>query len=201
MKKFYDKVMKDFKRWTYLVAGLVCIFIGVVVGMLWSDQRENMLLTVVVIMAWPGGIYLIYRSFKKSDTDVVIVGADKPTTAVNSLNIYAKKDKSTGKIYPEKIAFEWINEPMGQPQQCTNNGRWYYVHIWDIETNLLKAFTLPDNQYFDPREFANVIRMPAHNKLFEQELTLLQKASPFIMVAVFVIALLGMVMTTPVPTG
>lgn len=181
----------------YVTGGLVALAVGFFLTILWTENRANLFFTMGVIVTWPGGVYLIYHGIRGPEHDVVIVGSDKPTGEVNSLNVYAKKDESSGKIYPEKVAFEMVYKPLGQPQQCTNNGKWYYVHIWDIAKQKLVPFVLPDSQYFDPREFANVINMPAHKRLFEHQASMLQKIAPWIMVVAFMVSILGMVMTAP----
>lgn len=186
------------KQLAYIGGGATSLVVGFIIATAWAVDRSSLLLTMGVIIFWPGGAYLLYRGLKKTDSEeVVIVGADKPTSIVNSLNIYAIKDEETDKIYPQKVVFEWVEKPKGQPQQCLNNNRWYYVHIWDIEKLILKAFTLPDTQYFDPREFANVIVMPAHKKLFERQATFMQKIGPFVMVLAFMASIFGMLVTTP----
>ena len=188
---------KYWKQSLCVIGGLLVLAVGFILATLWTGQRDNMFLTLGVIVAWPGGIYLIYRGIRGAEHDVVIVGSEKPAGPVNSLNIYARKDKTTGKICADKVAFDMVYEPQGQPQQCTNNGKWYYVHIWDIAKQELLPFILPDSQYFDPREFANVIKMPADKKLFERQASMLQKVAPWVMVVAFLISILGMVMTAP----
>lgn len=196
---------RDWKYWTkywkqslYVVGGLLVLVVGYFCALLWSGQRDNIFLTIGIIVIWPGGVYLLYRGMRSPERDVVIVGSDKPSIGeVNSLNIYAKMNKDTGKLYPEKVTFEMLLHPEGQPQQCTNNGKWYYVHIWDIAKRRLKPFALPDSQYFDPREFANVIMMPAHKRLFERQASMFQKIAPWIMVFAFFGSIIGMVVTTP----
>jgi len=188
---------KYWKQSLCLIGGLFILLVGYYFSMIWSGQRDNIFLTICIIIMWPGGCYLIFRGIKGPEHEVVIVGSEKPSGEVNSLNIYARKNPDTGKIYPEKVAFEMILKPEGQPQQCTNNGKWYYVHIWDIAKQRLVPFALPDSQYFDPREFANVIKMPAHMKLFERQASLLQKIAPWVMVIAFFGSIIGMVMTTP----
>lgn len=187
------------KQVACIIGGVLLLILGFWIATLWSGQRDNLLLTVAVTAMLPGGAYLIYRGLQKSDQEVVIVGTEKPTTKVNSLNIYATKDDDTGKVYPQKIAFEWVDNPKGQPQQCLNNSQWYYVHMADVLTGELKALILPDSQYFDPREFANVIKMPAHNKLFERKASMLQKVAPWVMVVAFIASLFGMLVTAPAP--
>lgn len=201
-KDIGKKLIKNKKQIVYIVGGLICLSVGFVLAMLWSEQRDNMFLTMAIILLFPSGAFLVYRGWNKTtDIETVIVGQKKVTTPVNSLNIYAKKDRETGKIYPEKVVFEMLPNPMGQPQQCTNNGKWYHVHIWDLATNKLSPFVLPDSQFFDPREFANVIKMPAHKKLFSRKMSMIQKIGPWVMVVAFLISIIGMVITAPAPGG
>lgn len=189
---------KYWKQSLYVVGGLLALVVGYFLSMLWSGQRDSIFLTIGVIILWPGGLYLLYRGMRSPERDVVIVGSDKPSIGeVNSLNIYARKNQDTGKIYPEKVAFELVSKPEGQPQECTNNGKWYYVHIWDMAKQRLVPFALPDSQYFDPREFANVITMPAHKRLFERQASMLQKIAPWIMVLAFFGSIIGVVVTAP----
>ena len=198
MKEYVKIILRNWKRWVYFVGGALAVSLGFMLGGMWSETRNSMLLAIATISLIPFGVFLIWKGWNKvTDVEAVIVGSKKPTTPVNSLNIYAKKDKDSGKIYPEKIEFTWMEKPMGQPQQCLNNGKWYYVHIWDIAKNTLKPFTLPDSQYFDPREFANVIKMPAHKKLFERQVSTFQKVAPWVMVVAFLISVLGLITTTP----
>lgn len=192
-----EQLLKDWKRWLCLAGGAIMLFLAVLMAMGYSENRASMILAMGFIVFLPGGIFLLYRGIIKSDTEAVIVGVDKPTEKVNCLNIYAAKDKDTEKIYPVKVAFEWQDNPTGQPQQCLNNNKWYHVNIFDISKEELVRFSLPDSQYFDPREFANVITMPAHKKLFERQASLLQKVAPWVMVIAFCASLFGMVATAP----
>jgi len=176
----------------YIGGGLLVVILGFFMASLWSTSRDNMVLALLTVLLIPAGAFSIYKGIKRPDSDAVIVGAKKPVGPVNSLNIYARRDES-GKLLADRVVFENVKKPLGQPQQCVNNGNWYHVHIFDLATNKLKPFVLPDNQYFDPAEFANVINMPAHKKLFERKVSLLQKIAPGILLVAFLIAAIALV--------
>jgi len=194
IKRFFKR---NFRQYAFIAAGLILAVIFFFFASLYGQQRDNMFLAMGVVVTLPGSIFLIWRGFRRPDLEAVIVGSNKPTTKVNSLNIYAYKDGDTGLIYPKKIAFEWIDKPKGQPQQCLNNNNWYYVNVYDLKEEVLKPMVLPDRQYFDPREFANVIKMPAHKRLFERQISLIQKVGPWVMVIAFMASLFGMIATAP----
>ena len=189
----WQKLWRDRVRWCYLVGGSVGVLLLSLFGQLWSADRGNLVLTLGMLLLIAGSGFLFYRGWKTTRQEkVVIVGAEKAVGNVNSLNIYARKDERTGQIYPQKITFEWVENPTGQPWQCLNNGNWYFLHIWDIVSERLMPFILPDSQYFDPAEFANVISMPAHKKLFARRATMFQKIGPWIMIAAFIISIFGL---------
>lgn len=194
---------KSGRRLWLSLLGLAGMAVGVYLFGVWNAQPQNTILGLATVSLILGGAYVVYLGFKRRDSVVVVnAGGDKPGNKIaNSLNIYARRNEATKQIYPEKVVFELVEKPLGQPQQCTNNSKWYYVHMWDIDKGILTPFVLPDSQYFDPREFANVIKMPAHKKLFERRVTLLQQIAPWAMVVAFVVAIIGFIATTPPPTG
>jgi len=206
-----DKIIKkikelSWKKWAMIAGGLGLIVLGFWFAGLWGTNRDNLILAMGFVLCVPGGGYLVYLGFREQikGAEVMIVGSEKPTGPVNSLNIYAIK--IDGIIYASKIAFEWVDNPIGQLQQCLNNGQWYYIHrgILEIISGKItqpepEPFLLPDSQYFDPAEFANVIKMPAHQRLFERQTPLFQKIAPVFMVIAFGLAIIGFIASAPVP--
>lgn len=188
------------RKWWMVVAGLGLIVVAFIAGAAWGQSRGNMLFALVVIALLPAGVLLIRQGLKVGESEAVIVGpggvVKKFAGPANSLNIYAKK-RNEKQIVADRVAFEWMDNPLGQPQQCINDGKWYHVHLWLPDTLTYEAFILPDSQYFDPREFANVITMPAHRKLFESQASLLQKIAPWVMVVAFLISIIGLIAMTP----
>lgn len=195
---FWQQLWLHRARWLYLLGSVVALGLLYPLYQLYLIDRSNPLIVVGLIACVIGSGFLFVRGWRATrEQETVIVGAVQPIGRVNSLNIYAKKDETTGQIYAEKMAFEWDNNPTGQPWQSLNNGKWYHLNIWDIVAGKLKPFVLPDSQYFDPREFANVITMPAHKKLFEHRASLFQKIAPWVMTVAFLISIFGLIVTTP----
>lgn len=186
------------RRWWMVGLGVALLAVGFWLGGMWGEQRQNMFLALMVIAAVPGGVFLIWQGIKKVDAAVVIVGTakDKQIKQANCLNIYASRD-SEGQVSADRLEFSEVYNPQGQPQQCLNDGKWYYVNIFDLNKKRLIPYILPDNTYIDPAEFGNVIEMPAHRKLYQQEVSLFQKASLVFMLLAFVASLIGMVATQP----
>lgn len=192
IKKNEKRKLPTKKQVLYLACGIVALLLGFWMAILYSADRTNMIVAMGTIILIPGGGFLLYMGIRRAEREAVIVGSKKPLGPVNSLNIYARKDEND-KLVPDKIVFENVKRPLGQPQQCTNNGNWYFVHIFDLVTGKLKPFVLPDSQFFDPSEFGNVLEMPAHRRLFEKKISLLQKVAPWVMVVALLISIIGIV--------
>lgn len=179
---------QSYSKWLMLVAGIVAMAAGIGIGILWMQNQRNQMLALATIGLFAGGAYLIYRQLKPQEKGAVIVvpgstggKVTKKAGPVNSFNIYAYRDKATGKIFPEKLAFEWIEQPSGQPWQCLNTDKWYYVHIWDIEKQALVPFVLPDAKYTDPSLLARYLELPAEKKYFKHRDSLMHYVGPAIM--------------------
>lgn len=73
-------------------------------------------------------------------------------------------------IYRDRVVYEYVQNPLGVPWRCIDDGKFYYVHAVDKDKNLIE-WQLPDNdlskRHYDPAEFANVITMPCAKRFFE----------------------------------
>jgi hypothetical protein len=66
---------------------------------------------------------------------------------------------------------------------------------------LLVPFTLPDQQYYDPRVFAErVLELPAHKRIFSRKPNVLQKIS-WVIGLVLIIVLWIVIISTTAPAG
>ena len=66
---------------------------------------------------------------------------------------------------------------------CVNLKKSFYVNIEDAASKKLVPFVLPDQQYYDPNVFAQrVLGLPAHRKIFERKLKLMQKLKTALLV-------------------
>ncbi|MFC1904960.1 hypothetical protein ACFLXT_04285 [Chloroflexota bacterium] len=162
-----------------------------------EDGSMNMGAVFGCIVSLAGAGLLFYVGFNGFGGGINIMptanpmAAGQPTSQVNSLNITVQIDKKTGKAVPVKVAFEDVKKPMGYPHQNINDGRWYFIHYKNVSTNKLAPFYLPDQQYYDPGEFSNVIKMKAHMDLFERRQTMFQKLAPWaLVVAILIISIL-----------
>lgn len=122
----------------------------------------------------PGGISVDHIGGKKSDD------------SANCLNIYR-----------DRIVFEAMPKPEGFPMLCMDLKKSYYVNIEDMSSGQLMPFILPDQQYYDPDVFAQrVLGLPAHRKIFERKLKLMQKLKTVLLVMAIGIVWLLILTTT-----
>ncbi len=175
---------------------LAIVFLSAFVGLFVTYLiTTNMVFGYMFIAPAIAGWFFMHR-FRKA-RDVVaetIYSRDQiPTTQVNSMNLYPP---SLG-----GVKFENIAKPEGQPWICDNDGKPYFVHIWNTATNRLVEFALPDQQYYDPRVFAErVLELPAHRRIFMRKQTMLQKLSPFMLLLIIVVLWIVIITTGPTPT-
>jgi len=149
-------------------------------------KTTNIIIGIPGVVMMVAGIFLFRHYWKKEDnitTDTI--GGKKVTTQFNSLII--RKDR---------IDFEDMAKPEGFPMQCLNDNKNYYVMIEGLNTQALKPFILPDQQYIEPIEFAQrVLGLPAHRKIFERKPKLMQKLKTALLVVAIAIVWI-LIMTT-----
>jgi len=136
-----------------------------------------------------GGAFIIKRYFSRmgevSETIVLPGGRPKPV----------KEQFNSLCIYPDKIEFTNMTNPLGQPWKCLNDNKLYFVQIWDAVKNELIEFVLPDQQYMDPEYFAKrVLELPAHRRIFRRKQSLLEQLSPAMVIVGIIV--FGIVMLT-----
>ena len=136
-----------------------------------------------------GGGLLFYFYWGKYESITVTEfkgGASKQQ--VNSMNLYSS---------PLMIKFEELVNPEGFPWECINDGRMYFVNAWDPKSKCLIPFQLPDQQFMDPKEFAQrVLELPVHKKIFERKPKLLEKLKTALLVLAIGIVWLLILTTT-----
>jgi len=183
-KKNYRVIISRYKMF-YPIAGII---LGILLFILFFAAHLSGLIFVAAVILLFISIILLKRwwgSYGEHEEKLIITERSVPAGQVNSLD-----------IYPDKIVFEDVTEPEGQPWKCENDGKSYHVHIWDEENKKLKEFQLPDQVYMDPRIFAErVLELPAHRRIFRRKQTLLQQLSPM-MGALGVIILWIIIITT-----
>ena len=115
-------------------------------------------------------VYLV--GFSQGAAEVINTERHIATKQVNSLD-----------IYEHECLFEQVENPLGQPKRCKNDGKYYYVHIEEPKNDhALKPFELPDFQYYDPENFGQrVLTLPAHRQLFKRKVKMGQIISGVIL--------------------
>lgn len=178
----------------YLIVGIACFLVAVILIFLYF-KTQQMIFGYIIFPPVGLGLWFIhlFRVRKEEITEVVYSTMPIPKEQVNSMNIYPAEKGG--------IKFEDMAKPEGQPRVCVNDSKPYFVHIWDEDKKRLAPFNLPDQQYYDPRVFAErVLELPAHRKIFQRKQTLLQKLSPFILILVIFAEWL-IIITTTSPKG
>lgn len=147
------------------------------------------ILFIVIIIAVVVGIIFLnkWRKGEKLSFRLPWFGktsAQRSSEVPNSLN-----------IYPNKVVFEYVKKPLGMTGKCFNDSKEYYIH--EADNGKLKEFILPDDnddeRYYNPREFANVVEMPACKKYLEWMPSLFQKVAFGIMAAVIVVEMIVLI--------
>ena len=201
-------IKKINRYWVVLGIGLGCLVFGVVFGAIWMANPLNQFLGLFTIALFIAGVIICIRQFRHRHdigevaavnitVAAVVKEGEKPASqevigvgTINSLNIYASMDEDIGKVVAQKVVFEAMVSPMGQPQRCLNLGKDYYVHIWDIQKGRLVPFVLPDSKYTDPSILARSLALPAQRKYLRNRESLLRLIGPGLL---FVGVLIGFI--------
>lgn len=89
---------------------------------------------------------------------------------------------NTVTIYHDLVCFEYVEDVSryGQPRKCRNDGQYYYVRIEDADNyGHFNPVVLPDSyEYYDPKEYSNLLQLPAWRRYNERESNLWEKLSP-----------------------
>ena len=176
------KKYKIFLPITGIVTGIlltVLFFAADLSGIVFVIAAVMIVISSILLKKWWGSI-------GEDESRVIVTDKNVPSGRVNSMN-----------IYPDKIRFEEVEEPKGQPWKCENDSKSYHIHIFDEETELLKEFQLPDQAYMDPQLLASrVLELPAHRRIFRRKQTLLQQLSP--MMAAFGVIIMWIIIITTI---
>ena len=197
------------RKWWQVFLGLALLGGAILTAIIYMSNPNNMMLAVFFVALGGGGVLFLFIGLKKRDEGIKFVrpGSGKAPVKINAnaLNIYYGKDEN-GKVFCDRITFEEMAEKdikSKHPQRCLDDGKWYYVHIYDPNKKELVPFTLPDTQYYDPREMVNPATMPATKKVLKPKPTLGEKLRPVLLVVA--IGILGIIFIatggTPPPGG
>ena len=128
------------------------------------------------------GSFLLFFRYRETAEARILPGGKKLAKPANALV-----------IYEGDVEFDYIKNPPGHQSRCINLGKWYHVLTGKMgDKRTLTEFRLPDEKadkrHFDPREFSNVVTMPANKKLFEPVDSLFKTVA----VGIMGIAILGL---------
>ena len=159
-------------RWLLWIAGAASIIAGFLAFVLYLGNESLTFIGFAGLVGMGGGGYLVYRGFSQGAAEVINTERHIATKQVNSLD-----------IYEHECLFEQVENPLGQPKRCKNDGKYYYVHIEEPKNDhALKPFELPDFQYYDPENFGQrVLTLPAHRQLFKRKVKMGQIVSGVIL--------------------
>lgn len=189
------------RRWWLVLLGIVLIIAGCAVSYYGNSKTSSVLVVAGLIGIIPGG-YLVFKGFKKQEPELPAVGTDGKTVPAK-----LKGKENCVNIYPREmggIKFEYMaNPPSGLPQQCVNNGKKYFVNIWNPGITGLECLIFPDEKYYDPRVLAEVVEAEPVRRYFELAMPLLEKIAPWAFVAAIGLALLAIIILPGAlnPTG
>ena len=148
-------------NWWKLSGAVALAVIGLLVLVL-GNASQNAVLIVAGAAVITGGGWLGISTFQGAGGQRVIKGK-VVLKAANCVVI------SSGRV-------DFINEPdakklYGLPAQCVNDGKYYYLHFKGLDGNgSISPLTLPDpdpsEQYYDPKEALNCLRMPLSKRYF-----------------------------------
>ncbi len=171
-----------------LFGGALLLLVGGLLGYLWfTFMPQNIVAAALTLLSIGGGIFFIIKYFNSRGMSSEIVVFPSGQAKVG------KKQVNSLCIYPDRVEFVDVDKPLGQPWRCLNDGKYYFVHIFDEGKKELKVFSLPDQQYMDPGIFAKrVLELPAHRRIFRRKQSLLEQLSPAM--ALIGIVVFGIVM-------
>ncbi len=187
-------------KWVKFSTGIVLALIGFIllangyggVSTPGANRTSGTLTMFLGLLLAGGGGLLVYLFLKdNSGGGMPIANATAATTPGQA--------KSTGRIdtlvvSPRDVTFESMGEVDAIKHQSRNDGKWYQLVARDADGKVTD-FVLPDigedSQYYDPREFANVVTMAANKVLFEPRAEKFKQVAVGLMVVA--IAVLGIV--------
>lgn len=141
-----SEIPKAKRNYLKITGSILSVIIGIGIAY-FGSLSVNYIFMLVGIIFIGSGVYFTYRFWKN---DTTFVKHNKNNIAVNCFN-----------LYPDKIAFEYMNEKdlKGNLMQCTNDGKYYYVHQYSRVSRELEELKLPDAEHGDnPREIGDVLQ-------------------------------------------
>ncbi len=183
--------MEKTVKWLKFAGALTMILTGAALLVVGQNGQNSLLIVVGFVMAAAGGyLSIMLRPSKFRNYGPQKKGSDKPGEGKPK-----KEEYNCVLITATGIKFDYAENPQGMPRRLRNDNKEYYF-FQDA-----KPMVLPDGgEYYDPKEYANVLMMPAHKKLFERRNTLLTHlAAGMMVVTIIVIGIFLVIFGAPAP--
>lgn len=194
-KETQDKIKDiDWMRWLYGAGGIAAIGFGILLGALWG-QNKNPFLGLLMLIVIGLGVLLIVKCVKYQSGGVYLTPKGevtyKPPKQANCLNIYAKVDPDTNQPVPVRVAFENMDKDKleGYPRRLRNDGKYYFVNIFDLKKKELVPFKLPDTKFCPPTQLRISATMTANWAYWKPIPNLFQRIAPWMLVLALAVEL------------
>lgn len=191
--------------WWQVILGIVCLVVTVIFAMMYTKNMTNSFMAFGFVLSGGAAALFLFMGLRKREEGMQLNRpgyGKKKNFKANCLNIYYGFDADKQKYFCHRVAFEWMEPDQiksGSPQQCLDDGKWYYVHIFDPVKKAYEPFKLPDTQYYSPKEFINPLVMPASRKVLKPKPGLGEKIRPMLLVIAIGVMGLIFVITQPAP--
>ena len=198
-----EKIRKTGGRaWWWIALGIAAAVIDIFIARLYLSNMTNAVLAVAFILFGGAAFLFLFLGLRKRDEGYIIQrpGQGKKVDKANCVNIYYGYDELTSKIYCDCIKFEWFEPEQivaKHPQKCLDDGKFYYLQVWNPKTKKFMPFVASDTQYYDPKEFVNPLRMPASRKILKPKTKMGEKLRPVLLVIAMGILVFAWIVTTP----
>jgi len=185
--------------WWKLIVGAILISAGIVFGIFYFKNIQNVAMGILTALTIAPGIFLVYMGWKAGESGFAFsTGQKKYTGKENAIVLTARLDTNTKKDVPVNISFIAVDEPPegARLHYVRNLKKHFYELFNDTKTNELKPVFLPDKKASPPELFKIPATMQPYKDCMDYNPpTLLQKIAPGILLGAMVIVGILMVMT------
>jgi len=180
-------------RFGMIAGGIVLLMLGGSMVVLGKSSAPIIGMGVFSVL---GGGYLGFKGFKYEggSTPVATVVTPAGVVATDKKGKVVTAKPNSLNIYPDRVAFEYVENPPGLPQRFRRDNKQYFINQWDEVNQKFVRFVPPDTTYLDPKLAAIPLYMPANRRLFRKRNEgLLKQLTPWaIVVAMLIVGFLMM---------
>ena len=193
------------RSWFLLGISAGSLVLSALMAVLYLQARDNVVIATLFLLFGMAALLTFYFGIQKRQEGISFVrpGSEQKILNANCLNIYLGYDGEEKRYYCDSIEFEEMKPReivSKHPQQCTNDKKWYYVHLYHPNKQILVPLVLPDMRFYPPEEMANVVSMPACRKVLRPRLKGGEVLKPVLGLVGIGILIFAFLVTTP-PAG